>query len=439
MVLCVLAGRKRAVKTLKPSFFVSGVVGTFVGFPRNKRVVDGYARCRLCRVDLSIAGRGLHNLWDHWKGREHTRLEQRFRIMSNMPLLDKSCRPVSLEEDRRIRAARVSEPPVILESDVKLTVEERIAIEREEEAAGAKPELSESSASYLWLCCFISNFVELQTFPSVVRAMESWVSSMRGELVFAERALSYPKCQVIPFLSFCLFFFFFCLKLLLVCLCLVVFVRSWIMGLSYFEQNMLYYVVSDMVFVLLQSLVLYGLYPFVVEKVSDLLSSGVRFGLHVRTDGPLKRVDCHIFASVTIKVVVLVAIPGGAEWEQTVLRILVSVLACVESHAGLCAISVGENLRLGRALASIAHPIMPVVTRRLDVVWLRDLLRRTFLQHLSGLEPFCVLEYFRFRLSAVIGESSFDNMPRLREVIQAVFSHSGWGWVGLVCMCFPRL
>ena len=90
---CVLAGRKRAIKTLKPSFFVSGVVGTFVGFPRNKHVVDGFARCRLCRVDLSIAGRGLHNLWDHWKGREHTCLEQRFRIMSNRPLLDKSCRP----------------------------------------------------------------------------------------------------------------------------------------------------------------------------------------------------------------------------------------------------------------------------------------------------------------------------------------------------------
>ena len=203
---CVLAGRKRAIKTLKPSFFVSGVVGTFVGFPRNKRVVDGFARCRLCRVDLSIAGRGIHNLWDHWKGREHTRLEQRFRIMSNRPLLDKSCRPMSLDEDRRTRAARVSEPPVILESEVKLTVEERIAVELEEEAAGSKPELSESSASYLWLCCFINNFVELKDFSSVVRSMEVWSSSMRGELVFSDRVLSYPKCQVIHVL----FVFFLC-------------------------------------------------------------------------------------------------------------------------------------------------------------------------------------------------------------------------------------
>ena len=80
---------------------------------------------------------------------------------------------------------------------MKLTVEERIAVEIEEEAAGSKPELSESSALYLWLCCFINNFVELKDFSSVVRSMEVWSSSMRGELVFTERVLSYPKCQVI--------------------------------------------------------------------------------------------------------------------------------------------------------------------------------------------------------------------------------------------------
>ena len=157
---------------------------------------------RLCQMSPMSRGpkhcwaRPPHFLWDHWKGREHTRLEQRFRIMSNRPLLDKSCRPVSLEEDRRIRAERMSEPPVILESEFKLTVEERIAIEIEEEASGAKPQLSETSAAYLWLCCFINGFVELRDFASMTRFVESWSSTMRGEVVFAERALSYSKCQV---------------------------------------------------------------------------------------------------------------------------------------------------------------------------------------------------------------------------------------------------
>ena len=94
--LCVFVlPRARKIKTLKPSYFVSGVVGNFVGLPRNKRVIDGYARCPLCRTDLSIAGRGLSSLWEHWKGVKHTHFEQKYRIMTHKPLLDKSCRPVS--------------------------------------------------------------------------------------------------------------------------------------------------------------------------------------------------------------------------------------------------------------------------------------------------------------------------------------------------------
>ena len=130
-VLLVLV-RVKKVKTLKPSYFVSGVVGTFVGFPRHKRVVDGFARCLLCKADLSIAGRGLSSLWEHWRGVEHTRLEQKYRVMMQMPLLDKACRPVTAEEDRRIRQDRMNEPPVYLESELSWSVDERIAIEEAE-------------------------------------------------------------------------------------------------------------------------------------------------------------------------------------------------------------------------------------------------------------------------------------------------------------------
>ena len=60
----ILVHAKR-VEKLKPSYFVSSVVRTFVGFSRNKEVNDGYARCLLCRADLSIAGRGISSLWSH--------------------------------------------------------------------------------------------------------------------------------------------------------------------------------------------------------------------------------------------------------------------------------------------------------------------------------------------------------------------------------------
>ena len=153
-----------------------------------------------------------------------------------------------------------------------------------------------------------------------------------------------------------------------------------------------------------------------VEKLDAILSSRARFGLHVRADGAMRQLGCHLFDDVSVKTVVLAVIPGGSECERSLLKVVISLLTCVESYAGLSAVSVSDNLRLGRALATVSHPIVPLVMRRFDIDWLKDLLRRQFIQESSGLEPFCILEYFRFRLAAVIEDSAFDSMPRLCEV-----------------------
>ena len=148
---------------------MSGVVG----FPKRKRVIDGYARFLLCRADLSIAGRGLSSLRDQWKGVEHTTLEQKYRIMTQRPLLDKSCRAVTAEEDRRIRRERMSEPPVFMETQLSLTVEERIAIEEEEEEESQRPQLPEGSSHYLWLFNFVAAFTSSTSFGGVLQLMDA--------------------------------------------------------------------------------------------------------------------------------------------------------------------------------------------------------------------------------------------------------------------------
>ena len=150
----------------------------------------------MCKVDLSIAGRGLQNLWGHWRGVEHTRLEQKYRIMTQRPLLDKSCRPVSAEEDRRIRLERMTEPPVYLESPLGLSLDERIALERDEENEAARPVLGADSVAYLWLCFFLNCFATVTNFRSVIRLLDGWATAMRGEMSFVERGLTYSKCQV---------------------------------------------------------------------------------------------------------------------------------------------------------------------------------------------------------------------------------------------------
>ena len=106
------------------------------------------------------------------EGSEHTRLEQKFRIMTQRPLLDKSCRPVSVEEDRRIRLEHMVEPPVYLESPISLSLEERVALEREAEEENSRPVLSEDGASYLCLCFFLNCFGSVAGFESLMRLMD---------------------------------------------------------------------------------------------------------------------------------------------------------------------------------------------------------------------------------------------------------------------------
>ena len=188
--------RKRKINTLKPSYFVPSVVGLFAGFPRHKRVIDGFVRCLMCKADNSITGRGLGNLWGHWKSAEHTRLEQKFRIMTQRPLPDKSCRPVSVEEDRRIRLARKTEPLVYLESTLSLSVEERIAMEEAAAASLARPVVSGESANYLWSSYFINCFAMVTDFRGLIQMQDRWTVTMRIEFDLAERSLTCANCQV---------------------------------------------------------------------------------------------------------------------------------------------------------------------------------------------------------------------------------------------------
>ena len=172
------------------------MVDLFVGFPRDKRVIDVYARCMMCRADFSIARRGIQNLWGHRKGARHTRIEQKFKIMTQHPLLDKSCRPVTVEEEQRIRLECMSEPPVYLELLLSLTSERRFALEQESEAAINRPTLKEPPISG---CVFFINCLSSVTnFRNVKRLMDSWGMSLRGEMSVVEQRLFNVKCQVRP-------------------------------------------------------------------------------------------------------------------------------------------------------------------------------------------------------------------------------------------------
>ena len=188
----LVPARVKKVKTLKPSYFVSGAVVTFVGFPQDKRVVEVYARCLLCKADLSIAGHGLASLRENWRGVEHTRLEQKYRIMMQMPLLNKACRPVTPAEDRRIHHERMTEPLVYLESELSLSVDERIAIEEAEASPVGEANLVDRECVLLVARPVHKQFCECDILQRGYEMVESWRDNMSAELRVECRSLTYP-------------------------------------------------------------------------------------------------------------------------------------------------------------------------------------------------------------------------------------------------------
>ena len=119
----------------------------------------------MCRADFSIAWRGLQSLWGHRKDAKRTRLEQKFSTMTQHPLLDKSCLPVTFGEEQRIGLEPMPEPQVYLERLLSFTLERRFALEQESEAAPNRPTLTAESASCLGLCFFHTLSFECYKFP----------------------------------------------------------------------------------------------------------------------------------------------------------------------------------------------------------------------------------------------------------------------------------
>ena len=91
--------------------------------------------------------------------------------MTQCPLLENSCRPVSAEEDFRIRRGRMVEPPAYLESALGLSVDERIAIEEAAAGAETQPSLSQGRPAESFYKCLLGVYVDHGYITCVVHLM----------------------------------------------------------------------------------------------------------------------------------------------------------------------------------------------------------------------------------------------------------------------------
>ena len=187
------------LKILQSQYFSRSVTSLFVGFPRRHRTKDGYARCLFCRTDLFIGRRGSSSLFDHWKTEDHQRLERVYRIQHGLPLLNKSCKRASQQEEAKWRSAAEGQAPVELESTLVVSVAEVVEAETEEEAEDQGSVLDELKTDKLWLSQLLQFFVSHRDFSSMLRALDNLTLSLGGMTSASVRCVNVASCQVTPF------------------------------------------------------------------------------------------------------------------------------------------------------------------------------------------------------------------------------------------------
>ena len=155
-----------------------------------------------------------------------------------------------------------------------------------------------------------------------------------------------------------------------------------------------------------------------MKKISGLVQSGNRVGLlRVYFDGNFWRVDCHFVDDVELRTVTLVTWPVCDRWKEEVIRLVITLLSCLDPLPGLCSVVADTHVAVGRSLAHVGPAGKSVVMRFYDVHWVQRSIRQQLRQRIGGLDPLNVLEFLKYRLSSVVNGSAFDRMPLLRQVL----------------------
>ena len=86
-------------------------VNLWLGYPKRHKVLDGYVRCRLCLRDISVGSRGLSALKEHFDTVRHKLKDTKYRLLRDLPLIDKEGRLLSEDQVATAVAAIADEPP----------------------------------------------------------------------------------------------------------------------------------------------------------------------------------------------------------------------------------------------------------------------------------------------------------------------------------------
>ena len=161
---------------------------------------------------------------------------------------------------------------------------------------------------------------------------------------------------------------------------------------------------------------LYGLYPYVLDRLDSLLETSCCAGMSLSQCNGQWRGECHIINGLQVKTIVLAVVADTSGWEKHLVENLVPVLACLQQRAEIKSVTVEGELLVGRSVAAALVSDTPLVVGTVTSSTVFQEIQRQFLAEFSGLDPLSVLEYFKVRLMPVVRERFMDRLPHLRQV-----------------------
>ena len=178
------AVRKRAgVRRLVSAHLSADVFSLTMGLPREHSVDEGYARCRLCCVDVLIYGRGQTAWKAHWHSRKHYALEFRYRVLRRLPLYSCNFQVKNPGKGKKLdlldpAAVNVDELRPTL-GDVYLEAGEAFSLpERQERDRTCTPLTEQGRLDKLWTAALVDGLVHGSNFNSVCHSLESRACSI---------------------------------------------------------------------------------------------------------------------------------------------------------------------------------------------------------------------------------------------------------------------
>ena len=126
--------------------------------------------------------------------------------------------------------------------------------------------------------------------------------------------------------------------------------------------------------------------------------------------------ECHLIDEHSIKSIVLGVVHSNSGGERKVVVVVEPLLACLQHAVTVTTYVIEGNPQMGRALAAVSSPVKPLISGAFFQGIVLQLVKDLLLAKFGGLEQFGFLEYFRFRLLAVVDDSFPDRMPLLRRV-----------------------